>query len=206
VLHFIIPILIGIVVQTVFYGVSTIPPFVAVSVCCMINSLQNECVYRDSLTGLYNRTYLDYLKWESGKKKSGVMTAIMIDLNDFKSINDEFGHSVGDEALIDIATILRTEIGDFGSVIRYAGDEFVVLINTDKEDQVHQYLDGIKDRTDRFNIEASRKYKLSFAVGYWNVDLKNNTIDELLGEVDHRMYQDKEAYYQLNPQMDRRKS
>lgn len=202
---FIIPIVIGIVVQTSVYGVSTIPPFVAISVCCMINSLKNESIYKDHLTGIYNRAYLDQIKRESDKKKNGAITAIMIDLNDFKSINDRFGHNIGDQALIDTASILRKTIGDIGSVIRYAGDEFVIIINTNDEGVVDEYIEKIKINIDKFNESANREYDLLYAIGRYCVDLSVDTVDSLLNEVDHRMYLNKEAYYLENPHKNRRK-
>jgi len=172
----------------------------------MINSLQNESVYRDSLTGLYNRTYLDYLKREIGNKSHGEITAIMIDLNDFKSINDRFGHAVGDEALSDMAAILRKGIGDIGNVIRYAGDEFVILLNTSDEPTVLSCIDRILSETNKFNEEQDKQYKLSFAIGYYSIDLKQNSVNDLLNEVDRRMYLNKEEYYKNNPHRNRRKS
>jgi len=206
VLNFIIPIIIGITLQTLFYGVSTIPPFVTVSVCCMINSLQNERIYRDTLTGLYNRAYFDFLKKECDKKRVGSITAIMIDLNDFKSINDNYGHSVGDDALLEMSGILRRSIGILGSVIRYAGDEFVILLNTHDDQTVQKYIDIIAKNIDNFNREAGKQYGLSYAIGYYSIDLKKDSVDKLFKEVDQRMYQDKEAYYINNPDKNRRKT
>ena len=127
---FIVPILIGGIIQTVFYGISVIPTSITISIAGILASLQNEMIYRDVLTGLFNRTYLDYKLKKFAKRPKQNITGLMLDLNDFKRINDEFGHFVGDEALVATTQILQKAVGSLGIVIRYAGDEFIILINT----------------------------------------------------------------------------
>ena len=133
--QFIIPLAIGLTTTWLFYGVSMTFSCFAVSIAGILFSLQNEAMYLDGLTGLYNRYYLDHIKdeisaYRGRKKKNTNITAMMLDMNDFKSINDKYGHATGDDALINMAEILRGSIGEMGSVIRYAGDEFIVLLNT----------------------------------------------------------------------------
>ncbi|WP_188890423.1 sensor domain-containing diguanylate cyclase [Paenibacillus radicis (ex Gao et al. 2016)] len=83
--------------------------------------LENTAV-TDSLTGLYNRRYLHKL-FDNGEAPSGVM---FIDLNDFKWINDQFGHETGDKLLIQISNRLRSHLRKSDRIIRYGGDEFLI--------------------------------------------------------------------------------
>lgn len=92
--------------------------------------LENATI-TDSLTGLYNRRFLDILFNSSTEMPIGVM---FIDLNDFKDINDEYGHDFGDLLLIEIAKRLREHIRKTDRVIRYGGDEFVICFKELSDD------------------------------------------------------------------------
>ncbi|MCR4674028.1 MAG: GGDEF domain-containing protein, partial [Lachnospiraceae bacterium] len=120
------PIFLGLLVQSKFYGVSLIWPATAVGLTLMVLSIQNRNIVLDPLTGLYNRKYLDSFKFRDKN-----YCLMMLDLNGFKAINDTYGHSEGDVALQKIAELLLTTIGMKGTAVRYAGDEFIVLLNTD---------------------------------------------------------------------------
>ncbi|WP_155834016.1 sensor domain-containing diguanylate cyclase [Butyrivibrio sp. VCD2006] len=98
------PIALGCALQLIFFGVSLIWVSLAVGMTSIYMSIQNEFSYLDALTGLYNRAYLFY-KAESFSKHKEI-GGIMIDVDYFKSINDTYGHSAGDNALIDVAKIL----------------------------------------------------------------------------------------------------
>ena len=90
-----------------------------------------DLAYIDDLTGLYNRRYLNITLSEeiqNAKEKKAKLSLFMIDYDGFKGINDTYGHLAGDRALIGIADILKKEVGESGTLIRYAGDEFTVLL------------------------------------------------------------------------------
>ena len=130
VLQFVWPIFICVCLQMFFYGISTIWVGIAVGYTNLMLALQNENIFIDKLTGLYNRYYLDKILGELKRKRKIAM--MMLDMNGFKSINDNFGHSQGDEALVSLADILEKTVGADGTVTRFAGDEFVILLNTEK--------------------------------------------------------------------------
>lgn len=204
VLQFIVPLAIGIVVQTMFYGVSTVFPCLTISICGMFIGLQNENVYIDPLTGTYNRFFMDALRQDMIKKKTVNIYAMMLDLNAFKAINDRFGHCEGDAALIKVAEILRSTVGSLGCVIRYAGDEFVILLNTQKESVAQECVESIRKKVDDYNQVSNKEYKLSLSIGCSSLDIKNQTIDDLISNTDKEMYLDKQKFYKENPDYNRR--
>lgn len=194
--YFLVPIALGTCVQSMFYGVSTIWPCIAIASAGIVTSLQNESIFRDRLTGLYNRFYLDDLKKTLESSGHSSLTALMLDLNRFKMINDKFGHQVGDKALCETAELLLKAVGSIGTVIRYAGDEFIILLNARHSDIVYGCISAIHHSFEDFNKTSGNPYSLSVAIGSCPVDLKNHTMDDILHEIDQRMYEDKNLYYQ----------
>ncbi|MCR4902120.1 MAG: GGDEF domain-containing protein [Butyrivibrio sp.] len=195
--QFVIPIFIGIVVQNYFYGISLIWPAAAVGLTLMIISMQNMNILFDTLTGIYNRHYLETVRLEGQP-----FCLMMLDLNNFKSINDEQGHSEGDVALISAADIIKSAIGDLGTVVRYAGDEFVVLLNSIDSEVCENTASDIKKAFNVYNNKSHKPYKLSVSIGWGIFDLSKNSMDEVMKTVDERMYEDKKKYYETH---DRRK-
>ena len=202
---YIVPILIGGVLQSVFYGISVIPTSIAISIAGVLASLQNEMIYQDPLTGLFNRSYMHYLLKKYIKMPKLNITGIMIDLNGFKHINDEFGHAVGDEALLIASRILKLAVGDAGCVIRYAGDEFIILLNTQDDTKVENCIAKIRHLFDKFNNNKSKPYMLSASIGAHKLDMKTESIDTFINIIDARMYEDKKVFYATHAGMDRRK-
>ena len=195
VLQFVWPIFICVCLQMFFYGISTIWVGIAVGYTNLMLALQNENIFIDKLTGLYNRYYLDKILGELKRKRKIAM--MMLDMNGFKSINDNFGHSQGDEALVLLADILEKTVGADGTVTRFAGDEFVILLNTEKENVVEKCKAQIKENLDEFNKGSQKNYKLSASIGFGVFNLSEDSADQILKIIDKRMYEDKKAYYAL---------
>ena len=203
VLQFVWPIFICVCLQNFFYGISTVWVGIAVGFTSLMLALQNENIFIDKLTRLFNRYYLDRI---SGTlKRSNKIAMMMIDMNGFKSINDNLGHSQGDDALFSMAEILRETVESHGTAVRYAGDEFVIVINTDNEQVAASYRDNIKQKLADFNKKRIKKYKLSASIGMGIFDLKQNNLDEILEIIDKRMYEDKKAYYEASANDRRRR-
>ncbi len=184
------PILLGCVLQAVFYGISLIWVSISVGLTAMYMSVQNEFSYLDRLTGLYNRAYLDY-QLESLPRNTTI-GGIMIDVDYFKSINDTFGHSVGDEALIDVARVITFAKPDKAIGIRFAGDEFMVLLRGASEKDVNKIMKAIRDEVVMFNETEGRQYKLSLSLGQSIYDPSRDSVDDFLKRMDDNMYEEKE--------------
>lgn len=203
VIQFFLPVFVCVAVQNAWYGISTIWVGIAVGVTGMNLALQNENIFIDKLTGLFNRYYLDKIVEEMGKRRGFVM--MMLDMNDFKQINDTYGHSRGDEALAAMAEILRDSMGSFGTAIRYAGDEFVILVNSDQPGIAERYENRIRKNVELYNDRSLKKYVLSVSIGSGYFNLKDNSVDDILEIIDKRMYEDKRRYYESGVHPDRRR-
>lgn len=194
--QFVVPIVIGIVVQGRFYGVSIVYPAAMISFAGLVSSLKDEALFIDPLTGLYNRSFLNVLEEEIARKGTSVsVTGLMLDLNGFKRINDICGHAEGDAALKTTADILKSTIGALGCVVRYAGDEFVVLLNTSQRGIVESCIRSITSGLEEENNTSEKNYKLMVSVGYCTVDKNHPTLESALHEADQAMYDEKRKYH-----------
>jgi len=193
----VMPTILGLWIQSQFYGISIIWPATAVGLTLMVLSLQNRNLIVDAMTGLYNRKYLDYF---INRYKTCCM--MMLDLNGFKSINDNYGHSEGDVAIIKTGELLLKTAGTKGTAVRYAGDEFIVLLNINDPEDAKKYIDRLKHNFEEYYSSGQKPYKVTFSVGYGIFDFKDSTLDEVLRILDQRMYDNKREYYKHN---DRRK-
>ena len=187
---FLAPIFLGTILQMFVYGISLAWCAVCVGLVGIYMSLQNELSFIDPLTKLYNRNYLTHVlrHISSGNKMAA---GIMIDLDYFKSINDTFGHSVGDEALVDAAMIIRKSVPDDAISFRYAGDEFIVIIRTGGEKEIDDMIGMIRNTLGHFNESHEREYTLSFSIGYSIYDPDLGDADGFMHQMDENMYQEK---------------
>lgn len=200
---FLVPIALGVVIQAFFVEIAITWTSIAVAIAGVMTALKNEVIFMDYLTGLHNRVYLDFLQKQVCKKGNSWVSGIMIDLNGFKQINDRYGHLEGDHALIAAAGLLQKSFGEYGVVTRYAGDEFVVMLNTTEEPLIRDMIARAKSNFEEENEKHTRPYPLTAAMGYGIINLRNESIDDFMNRIDGQMYQDKLRYYEKN---DRRKN
>ncbi len=191
--EFVIPIVLGVTLQTLFYGISAQPVSFAVAFCSIVICLQKEYLYVDKLTGVYNRYELDKIVRHYVRHRKKKFAAFMLDMNGFKAINDDYSHNEGDDALRNMANILVGVIGTDGNVIRYAGDEFVIIMDVLDDDTIGEYSSRISEAIDSYNAGSGKPYKLSSSIGGAVFDTDN--VDEVIGHIDKLMYDDKIEYY-----------
>jgi diguanylate cyclase (GGDEF)-like protein/putative nucleotidyltransferase with HDIG domain len=150
----------------------------------------------DPLTGLPNARFMfGHLPREfarAARLKSEVSVLVM-DLDDFKSINDRFGHPVGDRALRDVARAMRGAIRPYDSCVRYAGDEFVIVLSgcgpsaaDIKRLELQQVLDEL-----HFEAMPGHVRALGGSFGMASFPTDGDTYEALLATADRRMYEDK---------------
>ena len=118
---------------------------------------------------------------------------LMIDVDDFKRINDELGNAVGDEALWHTADILRGVFGkDPVFLARYGGDEFAVLGDWFGQEQIEEAIARIQEGIDRFNKEGQLPLQLSMSIGYAFWHEAGRRGENLIQQADERMYEEKQ--------------
>ena len=204
VMEFLAPVVVGNIVQMKIYGISLLPISFAVAFAAITIALQNECIYIDKLTGVYNRYELDKILKRRHYRRNEKLIAMMLDLNDFKSINDTYSHEEGDQALITFAKALMEAIGSEGLVIRFAGDEFIILIPVFKPVTIDDYKDRIHRKLDEYNETSGKPYKLSAAIGGRIFDPHTEKTTGIVNEIDSMMYKDKSDYYREHDRRGRR--
>lgn len=195
---FLIPVILGVVIQAFFVEIAITWTSIAISVAGIMTALKNEIIFTDCLTGLYNRMYLEFLHKRACNKKDCWVSGIMIDLNGFKQINDNYGHAEGDLALCIVADLLRKSFSEYGVVTRFAGDEFVIMLNTTDEQLIQKIIKSAKKNFVTENEKSDKPYQLSASMGYAITNLSNETIDDFMNRIDEQMYQDKMKYYEHN--------
>jgi diguanylate cyclase (GGDEF)-like protein/putative nucleotidyltransferase with HDIG domain len=150
----------------------------------------------DKLTGLPNTRFLFmHLSRELSRAerlKSEVSLMVM-DLDNFKEINDSHGHHVGDRALCEIARVLRTAIRPYDICVRYAGDEFIVVLSGCGADEAEHKRQELQETIDGVYFEArpGKRVKLGISIGAAVFPQDGDSYDPLLAMADSRMYQNK---------------
>ncbi len=150
-----------------------------------------ELAMVDSLTGINNRYYFNKImreETERVKRYDHTMCLLMMDVDDFKNINDVFGHITGDRVLRSIADILRVSVRESDFLARFGGDEFVIVMPEAKESDAFILAKRIQDMVTRWNTKESvQGLKLNISIGIYEAGLHN--IDQILTEADRELYQ-----------------
>ena len=150
----------------------------------------------DPLTGLPNTRFM-FLHLTRELARAGRLgsevSLLVLDLDDFKEINDNHGHQVGDDALCHIAAALRGAIRPYDTCVRYAGDEFIVLLpGCGREEAEHKRAE-LQRTIERvvFDAGPGKQLELSMSAGAAVFPEDGETYEALLGKADHRMYSNK---------------
>ena len=160
------------------------------------NNQKKEANY-DELTGVYNRRAFNKRAnkiFYSNKS----MFLMLMDVDDFKIINDKYGHLEGDKALIQIADILNMAINNTNknySLARYGGDEFVIVGNVQNKNEVAQLIAKIEEEEKKYNKETNNKYNIKLSIGYALQNDNHTSVEDLIKEADNLMYAKKRKKY-----------
>lgn len=193
-LFFAAPPLLAAVFQLVFYGVSLVLNGMVLSILIVQFNIQNKSIFTDYLTGVNNRKNIDaYLKDKIKTATPGkTFSAIMVDIDDFKEINDRFGHDVGDKALKRFATFLTTSIRANDFIGRFGGDEFYVILEVADEKGLKEVVNRIQKSINRYNEIGEEPYKFECSMGYAVYDYQAKmTLEEFQKHLDSLMYKNK---------------
>ena len=153
----------------------------------------------DSLTGFPNARAL-HLRFEEevsrARRNNKPFQVVMLDLDDFKKVNDSFGHKIGDRMLREVGNLIQSQLREYDFLARYAGDEFVALL----PDLTVQQVDELRTRIETvvrgfsLNVRAQTRASVGVSIGASVFGPDGETLDQLLIAADQAMYQAKNAH------------
>ena len=154
-----------------------------------------ELATMDDLTGISNRRGFMSLAQHAIKmcdRMAWPAAFIMFDLDEFKPINDQFGHAEGDRALKAFARILKTQFRESDVFARIGGDEFVAILTGTGTDMVESALRRFQESIDQYNKESKRGYDIMYSAGYAIRDRDDSeSLETMLALADSQMYENK---------------
>ena len=181
--------IIGAAIQQYYYGVTLTYPLLNLAALLAFLYLEKDAMLKDALTGLNTRSQLES-RLTYKLKREVPFSLIMIDLNDFKRINDDFGHDVGDHVLSTVASILETHVKREDMVCRYGGDEFTVLVESPAPEVGPAMVKRLEEALETYNEKEISPFRITMSLGVIHVE-ENTNINSLLRRVDRAMYTDK---------------
>lgn len=193
----------------------SLPPFFATGILMIFNDInmiwsslvvsqlmiyiyiQSRITSTDFLTGLFNRREYETIIRDLSymKHKSLTVSGIMVDINDFKNINDQYGHRVGDEILVHVSKLLKSTTRSQDYIFRIGGDEFVIVIISDKKDVVNEIMNRIEHVIHEFNKKSPYDFSISLSLGKGIYD-EHTYVDlpSFFEHLDLMMYDDKKYF------------
>lgn len=153
-----------------------------------------QMAVRDSLTNLFNRRYFFEVGssiFANFKRKNLNLAVAMIDIDNFKSVNDTYGHPIGDKVIIALARHLQSGLRETDIVSRFGGEEFCIILTGTQAEQAVEVLNRIRERVNQevFTSEATEEFNISISIGLQT--LAKDTLELMIEGADHLLYQAK---------------
>lgn len=165
----------------------------------LLMSALKESAFRDGLTGLYNRKFLD----EHSKKlipyarrEKFNIGVLMLDMDHFKAVNDEYGHDIGDKVLKELSRILEENVRESDIVVRYGGEEFIVLlVGIDNAEESLKVANKIREkvRENEIDVYAGAKLKKTISIGLSMFPDDSKTLEGVMKNADIALYEAKSS-------------
>lgn len=146
----------------------------------------------DPLTQTFNRRYLDEIlpqEISRVERRKGSLGLLMIDIDDFRSVNNRHGHAVGDELLREAAAVLRATFRRGDSIVRWGGDEFLVVLGDADEEQARMTVERVRNTTVRWR-DDDRELTVGISCGL-AVFRPGDDVDATIAAADRAMYEAK---------------
>ena len=143
-------------------------------------------LYRDPLTGIYNRRYYE----EVVRKSTGPAGVVLMDVDDFKICNDTYGHYAGDMALKTVANAIQSCIRKSDLLIRYGGDEFLLVLSGIPSDILQAKLEQIRAAAQMASVPGYSHFRISLSIG-GTIQSLADPMDNIVRRADRLMYQAK---------------
>ncbi|HZI17094.1 MAG TPA: diguanylate cyclase [Pyrinomonadaceae bacterium] len=147
----------------------------------------------DTLTGLPNARAM-YVRFEQeaarARRTGRPFQVVMLDLDDFKQVNDTYGHKTGDRVLREVGRILQAQLREYDFLARYAGDEFVAVVQDLDAEQVRELSERIERAVRAFSlhVRGDKHARVGISVGAASYGIHGETLDQLLISADEAMY------------------
>ncbi|HEY5562368.1 MAG TPA: GGDEF domain-containing protein [Clostridiaceae bacterium] len=172
---------------------------VAIVIVVIYVFILNDQAYRDSMTGLENRLSYEKYAQNMDYKKLNNLFIIYIDIDEFKTINDQYGHLEGDEAIKAFSNLLRESfLPGKNKLIRLGGDEFLVLLEDQQQEQVEVYIQNLTRLVEAYNNKGEKTYRLKFSYGVAGYTNTQNDIYKILECADQLMYEQKHNRHRIH--------
>ena len=159
-----------------------------------LSSRVNEIAHQDVLTQLPNRHSMEgrlELKYQQYRLGNEPFSIMLADLDNFKFINDRYGHDVGDEILCAVGQMLREPLRDEDMVARWGGNEFMILLPTANSEAAVNIAERLRSKATEIEMEAQGdKLRISLSVGVASIE-KCTVIDDLMSTAENGLYQAK---------------
>ena len=153
----------------------------------------------DPLTGLPNARYMA-LRFDEeasrARRNLRPFQVVMLDLDDFKIVNDTYGHKVGDKMLREMGRIIQAQLREYDFLARYAGDEFVAIVQELVGNQVEELRHRIETAVSEFSLQirGGGEARVGISVGTATYGIEGETLDQLLVAADQAMYRAKSSH------------
>lgn len=183
-----------------FWVLLNIALITSVGMLTVINRLLSKTIKMatyDPLTGAFNRaTYISKMNNVLKKRKHNIPGLLLVDLDNFKQVNDQYGHLEGDKVLVKTAKVLKQVVKKNGFVVRFGGDEFAIVLYDANEEYLKKIADDILERIRRLKNEQTEMESwsiLSVSLGGAFYEKENETEMSLFERADQALYQSKNA-------------
>ena len=153
---------------------------------------QEKLANTDSLTGSFNRRYLnefsiEYLRIIKRENKN--LSLLMVDIDDFKNINDTFGHETGDKVIKQLVSIIKDVVRENDLIVRFGGDEFLILLPNTNLINARLVGQKIADHIDKYNKDKEFNFTISMGISMFNK--QDNSIEDMISRADNALYEAK---------------
>lgn len=150
-----------------------------------------ELAIKDELTGAYNRRFFInkfYEEAERVKRSSRVFSVIIFDIDDFKYINDKFGHIAGDNVLKSMISNINNRLRKIDILARWGGEEFVILLPETSIENAYLVANELRQLVSEINIDYIDNFTISLGISEYKI---NDEIDDVIKKADQKMYEAK---------------
>ena len=157
-------------VQILIEGISIVWPSTIIFVVIAAMTIQKDQKHIDHLTGLVNRRSFDYtlsVELERSRRYGSPLSLLLMDTDHFKAVNDEYGHSVGDQILTQIAWILSSHIRTTDTAARWGGEEFGILMPESDQAEAAAVAETLRRRIENFTFVNGIRVTMSFGGAQW---------------------------------------